>query len=214
MRSPRAVVAAAGLALALSACSGGDTGGAAAAASSSAPESAAALDAAPAPEGPFGPGCSGVPRSGGGSFADMATAPVVLAAGRNPQLTAFVDAVRAAQLVDSLNSQQDITVLLPANVAFTALPADGRQALMADTARLTALLTHHVVQGRLGPAQLAGAHPTLNNDEVTIEGSGAAFTIPATATVLKKPATVLCGNMQTANATIYVIDQVLAPPQA
>lgn len=214
MRSPRAVVAAAGLALALSACSGGDTGGAAAASSSGAPETAAALEAAPAPEGPFGPGCSDLPRTGAGSLADMATAPVVLAAGRSPQLTAFVDAVRAANLVDSLDSQQDITVLLPANGAFAALPAGDRQALMADTARLTALLTHHVVQGRLGPAQLAGAHTTLNNDEITIEGSGATYTIPATATVLQKPATVLCGNMQTANATIYVIDQVLAPPRA
>lgn len=213
MRSPRAVVAAAGLALALSACSGGDTGGAAAASSSSAPETAAAL-AAPVPEGPFGPGCSGLPRTGAGSLADMATAPVVLAAGRSPQLTAFIDAVRAAHLVDSLNSQQDITVLLPANGAFAALPAGGRRALMADTARLTALLTHHVVQGRLGPVELAGAHTTLNNDEITIEGSGATYTIPATATVLKQPATVLCGNMQTANATIYVIDQVLAPPRA
>jgi uncharacterized surface protein with fasciclin (FAS1) repeats len=142
----------------------------------------------------------------------MAGVPVVIAASRNPLLTALVDAVRAAHLVDSLDSQQDVTVLAPANVAFEAIPAGNRQALMADTAKLTALLTHHVIQGRVGPDQLAGTHTTLNNDELTIEGSGQSFTVAAAGTVTRKPATVLCGNVQTANATVYIIDQVLSPP--
>jgi uncharacterized surface protein with fasciclin (FAS1) repeats len=152
-----------------------------------------------------------VPRAGGGSFAGMAGAPVVIAASRNPLLTGLVTAVRAANLVDSLDSQRDITVLAPANVAFEAIPAGNRHALLADTAKLTALLTHHVIQGRVAPDQLAGTHTTLNNDQVTIVGSGQTFAVPAEGTVTKKPATVLCGNVQTANATVYIIDQVLAP---
>jgi uncharacterized surface protein with fasciclin (FAS1) repeats len=80
--------------------------------------------------------------------------------------------------------------------------------------RLTAVLTHHVIQGRLAPEQLAGTHTTLNNDEVTVEGSGDTFTIAGDATISQVDATVICGNVQTANATVYVIDQVLAPPAA
>ena len=73
------------------------------------------------------------------------------------------------------------------------------------------MLTHHVIAGRLAPEQLAGTHTTLNNDEVTIEGAGEMFTIAGEGTVTSTEATVVCGNVQTANATVYIIDQVLAP---
>ena len=73
------------------------------------------------------------------------------------------------------------------------------------------MLTHHVIAGRLTPEQLAGTHTTLNNDEVTIEGEGEMFTIAGEGTVTSTEATVICGNVQTANATVYIIDQVLAP---
>ena len=50
---------------------------------------------------------------------------------------------------------------------------------------------------------------------MTIEGSGEDFTIAADQTLLgTTPASVICGNVQTANATVYVIDQVLAPAAA
>jgi uncharacterized surface protein with fasciclin (FAS1) repeats len=211
--SPRAVATlVATLALALGACTDGDSG-AESAATSSAPVTTSAAATAATPEGPFGPACTAVPTAGGGSFAGMAGAPVVAAFSRNPLLTGLTGAIRTANLVDSLNAQQEVTVLAPANLAFEAIPADDLHALMADTARLTALLTHHVIQGRVPPDQLAGTHTTLNNDELTIEGSGTAFTVPASGTFTQqKPATVLCGNVQTANATVYIIDQVLAPP--
>ena len=54
---------------------------------------------------------------------------------------------------------------------------------MADNAQLTSVLLHHVIQGRLTPDQLAGTHTTLNNDEVTIEGSGDSFTVAGEGTV-------------------------------
>ncbi|MGY2085546.1 fasciclin domain-containing protein [Blastococcus sp. SYSU DS0539] len=205
------------LAIALSACDSGDTAGSSPAApgtsSSPAAESPAAESpAVPVSDEPFGEGCAAVPAEGPGSFAGMRAAPVVTAAGSNPALSTLAQAVRAASLVDTLNSTGDVTVLAPADTAFEAFPADDLAALLADTPQLTAVLTHHVVPGRLSPDELAGTHTTLNNDQVTIEGSGADFTIGADATVLgQAEAAVICGNVQTANATVYVIDQVLAP---
>jgi uncharacterized surface protein with fasciclin (FAS1) repeats len=201
------------LAITLSAC-GSDTpsGNSASADTSSSSSSAAESSAMPASNEPFGAGCSAVPTEGAGSFAGMSTAPVATAAGANPALSTLVAAVTAANLGDSLNGAQDITVLAPANPAFEAVPADALNALLADTPQLTAVLTHHVIQGRLTPDQLAGTHKTLANDEVTIAGSGENFTIDGTVTQMQ--ASVICGNVQTANATVYIIDQVLAPPAA
>jgi uncharacterized surface protein with fasciclin (FAS1) repeats len=82
---------------------------------------------------------------------------------------------------------------------------------MADNAQLTSLLLHHVIQGRLTPDRLAGTHTTLNNDQVTIEGSGESFTIAGEGTVVGTAATVVCGNVRTVNATVYIVDQVLQP---
>ena len=207
-----------GLALTMSACGGTDdaassaTSAASSAAggmtsSSSAPMTSAAADAEP-----FGAGCALVPTEGDGSFSSMSTAPVATAASTNPVLSTLVQAVTAADLVDTLNSAPDITVLAPANTAFEAVPADALQALLADKAMLTTVLTHHVIDGRLTPEELAGTHTTLAGDEVTIEGSGEDFTIAGTDTVVQAAdASVICGNVQTANATVYIIDQVLAP---
>ena len=169
--------------------------------------------AEPASDEPFGDGCSAVPTDGEGSFEGMTDDPVATAASNNPALSTLVEAVTAADLVDALNSAEDITVLAPANPAFEAVPADALEALLADTAQLSAVLTHHVIDGRLGPDQLAGEHTTLNGDTVTVEGSGEDFTIAGDQTVVgKTDAGVICGNVQTANATVYIIDQVLAPP--
>jgi uncharacterized surface protein with fasciclin (FAS1) repeats len=209
------LTAVSGLAIALSACGSGDSSGSSA--SSSAPSSATGTAASTAPAAsnePVGAGCAAVPPEGAGSFTGMAAQPVATAASTNPDLSTLVQAVTTANLVDTLNTTQDITVLAPANAAFAAVPADALQALMADSAQLTAVLTHHVIPGRLTPAQLAGTHTTLNNDEVTIEGSGETFTIAADGTLAGAAGSVICGNVQTANATVYIVDQVLKPAAA
>jgi uncharacterized surface protein with fasciclin (FAS1) repeats len=208
----RRVALLAAVTLALAACGSDEPADSTAAETSGSPSSATESSAAPAADQPFGPGCSALPADGEGSLAGMTDDPVATAAGNNPALSTLVQAVTAADLADSLDSQQDITVLAPANPAFEAVPADARQALLADSARLTAVLTHHVIAGRLTPEQLAGTHTTLNNDELTIEGEGEMFTVAAEGTVTQTEATVICGNVQTANATVYIIDQVLAPP--
>jgi uncharacterized surface protein with fasciclin (FAS1) repeats len=209
------VTAVSTLAITLSACGSDDSSGTSASAdtSSSAGETAGS-SAMPMSNEPFGAGCSAVPTEGEGSFAGMADDPVATAASNIPALSTLVQAVTAANLGDTLNSTPDITVLAPANPAFEAVPADALQALLADTPQLTTVLTHHVIPGRLTPQELAGTHTTLNNDEVTIEGSGENFTVASDGTVVGVEASVLCGNVQAANATVYVIDQVLAPTAA
>ena len=204
------------LAITLSACGSDDSSDTSASADTSASSSEAAeISAMPmSSQEPFGAGCAAVPAEGEGSFTGMTDDPVATAAGNNPALSTLVAAVTAANLGDSLNSAQDVTVLAPANPAFEAVPADALNALLADTPQLTAVLTHHVIQGRLAPDELAGTHTTLNNDEVTIEGSGEDFSIAADGAVVGTEASVICGNVQTANATVYIIDQVLAPAAA
>jgi len=162
---------------------------------------------------PFGIDCSAVPPTGEGSFAGMADDRVATAGSRTPALGRWTAALRAAALEASFEAQEDVTVLAPVDAAFAAVPPDAMAGLLADTPRLTALLTHHVIQGRLAPERLAGTHTTLNNDQVTIDVTPQAFTVAPQGTLLgAAPATVICGNVQTVNATVYLIDQVLTPP--
>jgi uncharacterized surface protein with fasciclin (FAS1) repeats len=202
------------LAITLSACGSDDSADTAASADTPSSSSMAAPESSEAPmasDEPFGAGCSAVPTEGEGSFTGMTDDPVATAAGNNAALSTLVQAVTAANLGDTLNTTDDITVLAPANPAFEAVPADALNALLADVPQLTTVLTHHVIPGRLTPEELAGTHTTVNNDEVTIEGSGEDFTIAMDGTVVGMEASVICGNVQTANATVYIIDQVLKP---
>ncbi|GAA3689712.1 hypothetical protein GCM10022204_00510 [Microlunatus aurantiacus] len=155
---------------------------------------------------PFGAGCASVPKTGKGSFDGMSQDPVATAASNNPALSTLVTAVKAAGLVDTLNTTQDITVFAPTNDAFAAMdPATLKKALGEPKGLLTDVLTAHVVPGRLAPDQLAGEHQSLNKSQpVTVTGSGESFEVNGEAMVV-------CGNVQTSNATVYIIDKVLLP---
>jgi uncharacterized surface protein with fasciclin (FAS1) repeats len=198
------------------ACSGSDSEGSATdtSSSSSTPDdmsqspsddmsSDAAADAAAQT---FGAGCSAVPADGAGSFNGMATEPVATAASANPALKTLVAAVGAAGLGDTLNSTEDITVFAPTEDAFAKIPKKTLNGLLADKAALTTVLTYHVVPGQLSPEDVAGTHKTLEGEDLKVEGSGEDFTVGAA------KATVVCGNVPTANATVYLIDSVLMPP--
>ena len=153
----------------------------------------------------YGAACGEVPTSGDGSFEGMATAPVASAASANPLLSTLVQAVTAADLVEPLNSAPELTVFAPANPAFEGIPTKDLNALLKDKEALTGVLTHHVVPQAIAPDQLSGEFETLAGDTVTINGSG------EEATIGDEKATVLCGNVPTANATVYVIDTVMMP---
>ena len=153
----------------------------------------------------FGDACSAVPKSGPGSFNGMATAPVASAASANPVLSTLVTAVKKAGLVDTLNSQKAITVFAPTNDAFAAIPPKTLKGVLANKQELTKILTYHVVAGKIAPDQLAGTHKTLEGDSLTISGSGDSFMVGT------GNAAVVCGNVPTANATVYLINSVLMP---
>jgi uncharacterized surface protein with fasciclin (FAS1) repeats len=195
----------------LSACGGGSSTATApapapSAAAPMAPSMAPSASATAAGEN-FGPGCAAVPTdaSNPGSFASMAKVPVATAASGNPVLSTLVSAVQKANLVDTLNSAPGVTVFAPANSAFEKIPADTLNGVLNDDAALKKVLTYHVVAGRLSPDQLAGTHKTLEGQDITVAGSGEDFTVDGNSSVV-------CGNVQTSNATVYIIDTVLMPP--
>lgn len=154
---------------------------------------------------PFGPACSAVPKNGTGSFDGMAKDPVATAASNNPALSTLVTAVKKAGLVDTLNNAQDITVFAPTNDAFNKIPKATLDKVLNDKAQLTKILTYHVVGKKLTPKDLEnGSFDTLEKSKVTTAGSGESYTV-------NDSANVVCGNVKTANANVYIIDTVLMP---
>jgi uncharacterized surface protein with fasciclin (FAS1) repeats len=121
-------------------------------------------------------------------------------------LSTLVTAVKKAGLVDTLNSASSITVFAPDNAAFAKLPAATLDKVLADKAELTKILTYHVAAGRLTPAELASGTTikTLEGGSITPTLTNGTYTVNG--------AHVICGNVQTANATVYIIDSVLTPP--
>jgi uncharacterized surface protein with fasciclin (FAS1) repeats len=195
------------LALTAAACSSSPSSSSASSPASSAASSTGASSGATTASD-FGPGCASVPTSGAGSFTGMSTAPVATAASANPLLSTLVTAVKKAGLVDTLNSASGITVFAPDNAAFAKIPAATLSKVLADKAELTKILTYHVVAGRYTPSQLASGAPlkTLEGGTVTPALMGSTYEV--------NRADVVCGNVQTANATVYIINTVLMPPSS
>ncbi len=212
----RRILAVAGLtvtcALGAAACSSSGSSSSSAAGSASAsasePMSSASASGSGATTADFGPGCASVPASGAGSFTGMSTAPVATAASANPLLSTLVSAVKAAGLVDTLNSAQNITVFAPDNAAFAKIPPATLKSLLANKAELTKVLTYHVAGARYTPAELGSGTgiKTLEGGSVTPALSSGTYTVNSS--------NVVCGNVQTANATVYIIDTVMMPPSS
>ncbi|RSN26348.1 fasciclin domain-containing protein [Amycolatopsis roodepoortensis] len=205
-------------ALALAACSSNDSASSGSSSSAPAPapsssmsapmSSAASGDGVTTNADVFGPACSQLPQgSAPGSLDSMGPQPVASAASTNPLLTKLVAAVKATNLVDTLNSQQAITVFAPADPAFQALGDAKFNELAGKPDQLAPILQYHVVGKRYDAKGLESAKSveSLNTagGPVKIEGSGENMTVNG--------AKVLCGNIPTKNATVFVIDKVLTP---
>ncbi|WP_405852297.1 fasciclin domain-containing protein [Streptomyces sp. NBC_00090] len=208
-RAAVAVAAAAVLPLSLAACSdsGSDTrtGAGSEASTPVTQENAPSAGTDTAADAPFGPACASVPQDGAGSFDGMAKDPVATAASNNPALSTLVAAVKQAGLVDTLNNAQNITVFAPTNDAFAKIPKADLDEVLADKEMLTDILTYHVVGEKLTPKQLEnGSFETLQKGMLTTKGSGEAYTV-------NDSSKVVCGNVPTANATVYIVDTVLMP---
>jgi uncharacterized surface protein with fasciclin (FAS1) repeats len=200
--------AAAALAMTFTVAACGPSGSKAAnSASSHAPAAigAAAGSTAPTMSGAVGSGCTRMPATGPGSIRGMLPTRVVTAMSHNPLLSDFVRAIHTAGLTNALNSARDITVFAPENAAFAAPGSGNLDALTRDKARLIKVLKYHIVTGRVTPAQLATGKPltTLLGPSVRPALSGSVYTI--------NKAQVVCGNIHTRNAAVYILDKVLIP---
>jgi len=204
IRKSLAVTAVASVAIFSAACGADETTGS----SSSTPADSEAMAS-----GLVGPGCDdyaeAVP-SGAGSVEGMAQDPVATAASNNPLLKTLVAAVSGqlnpkVDLVDTLN-QGEFTVFAPVDDAFAKLPASAVKDLAkpANADALSGILTYHVISGQLSPDELAGSQETVQGDMVEVTGSPDELMVNG--------ATVICGGVETANATVYLIDSVLMPP--
>ncbi len=209
-------VAAAAL-LSLTACGGSATTAPASSAaaepsaSSTAPSSSASSSAAMDPGANLaGPGCAAYAEqvpSGAGSVSGMALDPVAVAASNNPLLKTLTAAVSGklnpkVNLVDTLNGSE-FTVFAPVDDAFAKVPAATIETLKKDDALLSKILTYHVVPGQVTPDKIVGTHKTVQGGSVTVTGTKDALKVDGT--------NVICGGVQTANATVYLVDSVLMP---
>jgi uncharacterized surface protein with fasciclin (FAS1) repeats len=197
---------------ALSACSS-SSGGTAAPAEESTPSAMATDDTAmmdPAAN-LVGPGCAdyaAMVPDGDGSVEGMSQDPVAVAASNNPLLTTLVAAVSGklnpdVNLVDTLDGSE-FTVFAPVDDAFGKIDPATIESLKTDGTTLTSILTYHVVPGQIEPADIVGTHTTVQGADLEVTGSGDDLMVNG--------AMVICGGVQTANATVYLIDTVLMPP--
>ena len=104
--------------------------------------------------------------------------------------------------MDTLNSGQ-FTVFAPVDAAFAKVDPATIETLKTDPALLTKVLTYHVVPGQIAPSDIDGEHTTVEGGTVTVTGSGDDLKV--------NDAGVICGGVQTANATVYLVDSVLMP---
>jgi uncharacterized surface protein with fasciclin (FAS1) repeats len=198
--------------ISVAACSSGEqassnpTSDAAAKTTTTTTGSAAMSDGVTKTSDVFGAGCASLPKDTEGSLDGMVDDPVATAASNNPLLKTLVAAVTQAGLVDTLNkTDAKYTVFAPYDPAFEALGTETVNAVLADKAKLTSILTYHVVPQRMDKDGILSSAtlPTVQGGTLKVEGSGDNVTVNG--------AKVLCGNIPTANATVFVIDKVMMP---
>jgi len=119
--------------------------------------------------------------------------------------TTLVAAVKAAGLVDTLSGTGPFTVFAPTDEAFAKLPAGTVESLLKDKEKLTAILTYHVVSGKVMAADVIKLHSTktVQGQDVTIKVEGGK--------VMVNNANVVKTDIEATNGVIHVIDTVLLP---
>ena len=117
-------------------------------------------------------------------------------------------AVTAAGLIDTLKSVGPFTVFAPSDEAFAKLPAGTVEALLNDIPKLTAILTYHVVAGKVMAADVMALNgksaATVNGAEVAISTTDGVK--------LNGTSNVIATDIECTNGVIHVIDAVILPP--
>ncbi|MFF7240233.1 fasciclin domain-containing protein [Streptomyces collinus] len=160
-----------------------------------------AQGASPSPSGTFGSGCSAIAQK-----ANTGKDKLVEAASAYPQLSQLVAATVRAKLTNALDEKPNVTIFAPNDKAFQGISVSQLSSLLSNEGQLKKTLTYHVVDKQITPNELSnGSFTTVEGSKLTTSGSGTDFKVNGKANIV-------CGNIKAANATIYVIDQVLQPP--
>ena len=116
----------------------------------------------------------------------------------------LVQAVQAAGLVETLSGEGPFTVFAPTDEAFAQIPQETLQAVLADKEQLTAILTYHVVPGRLMAADVVRSTQlqTVQGQSITVSTEGG---------VRVDDANVIQTDIEADNGVIHVIDKVIMP---
>lgn len=117
----------------------------------------------------------------------------------------LVSAVQAAGLVDTLKGPGPFTVFAPTDEAFAKISKDQLAALLANKTQLTAVLTYHVVPGKVMSTDLSD-----NMMVKTVQGSNLTISL-ANGSVMVNDAKVVQANIACTNGVIHAIDTVLMP---
>jgi uncharacterized surface protein with fasciclin (FAS1) repeats len=116
-------------------------------------------------------------------------------------------ALTVAGLVETLKGPGPFTVFAPTDAAFAKIPAAALNALLADKAKLTAVLTYHVVPGAVMAGQVVGL-----SEATTVQGGKVSIRVVDGKVVLNGNSTVTATDIKAKNGVIHVIDTVLMPP--
>jgi uncharacterized surface protein with fasciclin (FAS1) repeats len=120
------------------------------------------------------------------------------------QFTTLVTAVKAAGLVDTLKGPGPFTVFAPTDAAFAKLPAGTVEALLKDIPKLKAVLTYHVVAGKVMAKDVkTGEAKTVQGQTVALRAEGGKVTVNG--------ANVVIADVAATNGVIHAIDTVILP---
>lgn len=133
--------------------------------------------------------------------------PVLLAdtIAARPQLSTLNGLIIKAGLTDTLKSAGPFTVFAPTNEAFAKVPAKTMEALASDPAQLKAVLTYHVISGKVMLADIKnGNNKTVNGANVALSRAGDFMTV--------EEALVQMPDISALNGVVHIVDSVLLPP--
>lgn len=141
------------------------------------------------------------------SVAHAATKDIVDTAAAAGKFETLIAAAKAADLVDTLKGPGPYTVFAPTDEAFAKLPKGTVEDLLKpeNKAKLAAILTYHVIPGKVMAADIAGKKTNVK----TVQGSELA--VDATKGVMVNNATVTTADVATSNGVIHIIDTVVMP---
>jgi uncharacterized surface protein with fasciclin (FAS1) repeats len=133
---------------------------------------------------------------------------IVAVASGNPDFSTLVTAVKKAGLVETLSGPGPFTVFAPTDAAFAKIPAEQLNAILADKAQLTKILTYHVVPGAVMAADLQPTQmvKTVEGQDLDIKVTNGAATVNS--------CNIVKTDIKASNGVIHVVDCVLLPPAA